>query len=52
MKLNRETAIKDTLHNLEVLMGNIGVEAVMNKMDGDTYWKLYTYFRSREGDRG
>lgn len=50
LKRNRETAIKATLHDFQVLMDNIGAEAVLNAMPGDTYWKLYTHFKLVIGD--
>lgn len=51
VKKNRETAIKDTLHNLEVLVDNIGMEEVMAKMPGDLFWRMYKYFDLTLGDR-
>lgn len=42
----------EALSEFRTLVDNIGVEAILNKMDGDTFWKLYTFFKSREGDRG
>lgn len=46
LEANREAALHFTLHDFKVLVGNLGVSAVIKAMDEETYWKLHTYFCS------
>lgn len=47
-RVREETALSD----FERLVDNLGVETVINRMNGDTFWKLYTYFKNTMGDGG
>lgn len=50
MTASKERERRETLHNLRVMVDELGVGEVLNRMEGDCFWKLYTYFRNTMGD--
>ena len=43
VKAQREALSYWTLHAFKVMVDTQGIEEVIKQMDGDTFWKLYTW---------